>query len=271
MTSLPDGDAYLFARIRPAGGTSCAPTYGTDPGDGLLYSEYVTGAFSNVATYSAPAPGNYLVCAWLEDLSDSGPPASAVVSVRPAVLGIAASAPGRVTVRSPFAVSVNYRAEVPRYLTVLVARVPNCSVSSAALRGISESAVEVANRTEVSGTGSVSGTVRLDAAGIYLVCGFLEEDPFGSAAAQYVVQAATVTVSRPAPALKSCGNLGGRRNIRSIRARNVSCANARNVARRWGNRRRAPRRLGIYRCSASRSVAMCTAGARQVKFRFGRR
>jgi hypothetical protein len=271
-TSLPDGYGYLYARIRPAGGTPCAPTYDTDPGTRLLSIEQVTGNFSNVATYTPPAAADYLVCAWIEDrfTSDSGPPASAVVTVRPAILQIATVAPSRVNVGVPFAVTVNYRSEVPRFLTVLVARATSCSVSSEAFRGTTTGAVEVADDLAASGSGTTSGTVRLDTPGLYLVCGYLEEEQFGSAAAQYVAPAVAIVVSRPAP-VRKCRAVGGRRHIRAVRARAVSCAGARTLARQWGLRRRAPSQLGVYRCSAAHRVVTCTASAsRQVKFTFGR-
>ena len=272
VSSLPNGDGELYARIRPAGGTPCAPTYRTDPGTQLLYFEDVTGSFSNVATYTPPAPGDYLVCAWLEDEpSDTGPPASAVVTVRPAVLQISAVAPQQVNVGVPFAVTVNYRSEVPRFLTVLVARASTCSVSSDAFRGTTTGAVEVANDLEASGSGTKTGTVSLDAPGSYLVCGFLEEEQFGSAAAEFVAPPVAIVVSRPAPRFKQCGYIGGRRNIRDVRARVVSCPSARSLARRWASRRRAPRRLGAYRCFVASRIVTCTAGSSQVKFTLGRR
>ncbi len=75
----------------------------------------------------------------------------------------------------------------------------------------------------------------------------------------------------PAALFKSCGYVGGRRNIRNVRARNVTCASAKTLARRWANRRRAPRQLGSYRCFAQSGNVTCIAGTRQVRFRFGRR
>lgn len=272
VTSLSDGEGELFAKIRPVGGTPCAPTWDSDPGASILSYESVQGSFSDTATYTAPAPGDYLVCAWLGDGflgSDSGPPASSQVTVRPAILQISATAPATVRQGVPFAVTVSYRAEVPRYLTVLVSRASSCSVSSDALRGISASTVEVADDTQVSGSGSVTGTVRIDDVGTYLICGFMEEEEFGTAAAELVTHAATFTVSPRAPALRSCGNVGGRRHIQNVRARNVSCGSATSVARRWGSRRRAPRQLGPYRCFAQSGVVTCTAGSAQVRFRFG--
>jgi hypothetical protein len=51
----------------------------------------------------------------------------------------------------------------------------------------------------------------------------------------------------------------------------VPCVEARSLARRWGASRRAPRRIGAYRCFAHLGRATCTAGSAQVRFRYGRR
>ena len=273
VTGLDNGDGELDAEIRPAGGAPCAPTPQLDPGDSVRISESrVSGPFSVAGSYAAAAPGDYLICAWISDnITEWGLPGSATVTVRPAVFQIAATAPGRVQRLTPFVVTVNYTAEVPRYLTVLVARASNCSISSDGLRAISRSTFEITDDNAVSGVGSLNGTVRVEDTGTYLVCGFFEESSYGTAAAQVVTQLATVVVGQPAPAFRSCGNVGGPRQIRNVRARSVSCSNAKALARRWGRRARAPRTLGSYRCRASSGVVTCTAGSRQVKFRFGRR
>lgn len=275
VTSLSSGNGYLYASIRPTGGVPCAPTPDSDPGE-RIYLEggsfrSVAGRFSLNASYVAAASGDYLICAWIEDgYEEWGPPASATVSVRAPMQQIVVSAPPTVRRGTPFTVTVSYLAEVPRYLTVLVVRASSCSVSSDAVRAISTHTIEIADDAQISGLGTRSGTARLDDVGTYLVCGFLEESPYGSAAAQFVMPAAPVVVRPPGARFRSCGNVGGPRRVRDVRARNAPCRSAKALARRWGNRRQAPRRLGSYRCSARSGRVTCSSRSARVTFRFGR-
>jgi hypothetical protein len=276
VTSLGAGGGYIQARIRPAGGPPCAPNQGDDPGDrvdfGGALADSIDGPFRSTGSYVADDPRDYVICAWvLDGLGESGPPSTARVTVRPPALRITATAPSNVRRGVPFAVAVAYLAEVPRYLSIVVVRATNCSISADALLGISAAPAILVDGKEVSGIGALTAGVRAEEEGTYLVCGFLDENIYGVAAAQLVQQLATVTVARPAATFRACGDVGGRRHIRNVRARSVSCRNAKALARRWGQRARAPRTLGSYRCRASSGIVTCTAGSRQVRFRFGRR
>lgn len=274
VSGLRFGDAYLYVKVRRAGGTPCAPVQRSDPGESVVRFEDVSDVFTYTASYTAPEPGEYLICAWLEEAisGDSGPPASAGMTVRAAVLELAAAAPRTVAQRTPFAVDVAYRAEVPRYLTVLLARTASCSVGSSALRGISSSTLTIVDAAQVSGAGRLRSTARIDDTGTYRLCGFFDEQhpDLARSVAGRVVALGTVVVGRPAAAFRSCGRVGGPRNVRSVRARSVGCTAARSIARRWGRARRAPRRVGAYRCFARSGAVTCTAGRAQVRFRFGR-
>jgi hypothetical protein len=276
VTTLPDGEGYVEARIRPGTRTPCAATERDDPGESVLFrpilSNRVLGAFSISGSFVADTPGDYLICAWVEDeYGESGPPTAAAMSVRRPALRITANAPATATPGAAVAVTVDYAAEVPRYLTVLVVRASNCAASARDLRLMTVDPIVVApGDTPVSGTGSVTASVRLQRVGTYLVCGFLDEYLFGSSVAQLAVRAATIVVGRPAAAWRSCGAIGGRRRVRDVRARGVSCISARALARRWGRARSAPRRLGAYRCVVRSGRVSCTAGQAQVRFRFGR-
>ena len=274
VTSLGPGGGYIRARIRPAGGPPCAPDENADPGTavdfGGAFADSIEGPFRSVGSYVADEPRDYLICAWVLDaLGETGPPSAAMVTVRPPVLRIAIRAPATARTGRPFTVRVDYQAEVPRYLTVLVVRSPGCSRSGDALLGLTVDSGVVADDAEVSGIGSLTSTVRLARPGRHLVCGFLDENISGSAVAQLVAPAATVAVARPLPRLRSCGSAGGRRAIHSVRARSVPCAAAKRLARRWGARR-APRRVGAYRCVARSGAVTCTGGAAQVRFRYRR-
>lgn len=180
VSALPNGTGYVDARIRPGTARPCAPTELADPGDAINFgppgSGSVSGAFSLAGTYTADAPGEYRICAWIGDqFLASGPPVSATMTVRPPVLRIAATAPPSVAPGEPFEVAVDYEAEVPRYLTVLVVRDTRCPVTSRSLGAIFGQPGIVADNLEVSGPGSVAGTVRLARPGAYLVCGYLDK------------------------------------------------------------------------------------------------
>lgn len=272
MSSLRYGEGYLSARIRPGTQTPCATSESADPGDPVSLNGPVRieGAFNIAGRYTADAPGDFLICVWvLGEGLQSGPPTAATMTVRPPVLRITAAAPGRVAIGDPFEVTVDYEAEVPRYLTVLVRPATRCPVASRNLGAIFGQPTIVADNAEVVGPGSLTHTIRLARAGTYVVCGYLDKRALGSAVAQLNVKAATITV--PGPAFRACGSAGGRRHIRDVRARNLSCAAARSLARRWGARRPAPRRLGTYRCFARRGSVTCTAGQAQARFRYARR
>jgi hypothetical protein len=242
VTALRDGDGYVEARIRPGVQAPCAATERQDPGDPVLFSPpaygRVSGAFSVVGSYVADEPGEYRICAWIEDeFAASGPPVSTTVTVRPPVLRLTATAPRRVSIGEPFAITVDYQAEVSRYLTVLVVRGTRCAITSRNLGAISGQPAIVADDVEVTGPGSVTGTLRVAQAGTYAVCAYLDELFLGSKQADLVVKAATIAVVSPRPAFRACANVGGRRHIRHVRAHNVSCGAARSLARRWGARR----------------------------------
>ena len=130
VTTLPDGEGYIAARIRPGTQTPCAATDLADPGDGVVIGAgRLLGAFSVAGSYTADEPGTYLVCAWITAQGDeSGPPASATVIVRPPVLRLAGTAPERVSPGEPFDVTVDYDAEVSRYLTGVVFRGTRCPI-----------------------------------------------------------------------------------------------------------------------------------------------
>jgi len=270
VTSLPGGEGYVEARIRSGLRTPCAARELQDPGERVLIgppgANHVHGAFGVVGSFEADEPGEYLICAWIADrFNESGPPAAATMIVRPPVLRLAGTAPRRVSIREPFTVTVDYVAEVARYLTVLVLRGTRCPGTSRTLGAIFGQPAVVADNAEVVGPGSAAGTVRLARAGTYTVCGYLDEQVLGSSQADLVVNAATVVVE---PLFRTCASVGRRRRIHGVRARDVSCAAARSVARRWGASRRAPRRIGAYRCFARSGRVTCTAGAAQVRFRY---
>jgi hypothetical protein len=274
-SALPDGDGFVEARIRRGTRAPCAAHESADPGDAIVVPGSVTAAFTAAGSYVADEPGDYTICAWLTDGPDeAAPPASATMTVRAPVLRLAATAPAAVQPGATFDVTVHYLSEVLRNLSVVVARASRCSVNARSLRAISAPSADLATDVDVSGIGSLTRTARLTKPGTYLVCAFLDEyidNPIlGGPAADLAARVATITVGRPAPFLRGCGAAGGRRHIRDVRAHAVSCAAARALARRWGAHRRAPRRVGAYRCAVRSGTVTCTAGAAEVGFGFTR-
>ena len=189
------------------------------------------------------------------------------MSVRAPELRIDMAAPASVNVGRPFEVTVDYFAEVPRYLSVVVARASSCSISSSALKGISSSFLSVSDEQELSGSGEIRGAVRFDEPGTYLVCGFFEKTSSG--AAQYAAVGPRVVVQAPAR-FRRCGSAGGRRHITNVRAKVTSCSAAKTLARRWG---RSPRkRVGSFSCAVRVRVVSCRASnGQRVTFLIRRR
>jgi hypothetical protein len=65
----------VFAKIRPADGGSCGPSFDSDPGGAMISGWSVDGAFSIKANLDDPIIGDYLVCMWLAGSSDDAAPA----------------------------------------------------------------------------------------------------------------------------------------------------------------------------------------------------
>jgi PASTA domain len=59
----------VYATVRPAGGSSCSPSYSADTGTSLVDGYSVNGSFSTQTTVTENTPGTYLICLWLADSS----------------------------------------------------------------------------------------------------------------------------------------------------------------------------------------------------------
>jgi hypothetical protein len=71
----------------------------------------------------------------------------------------------------------------------------------------------VVDNVAVTGAGATTATIRLEQPGTYLVCGFSRRERGAERASALAVHAATVTVPDPVITSKTCGNIGGRRDI----------------------------------------------------------
>jgi hypothetical protein len=65
VTGASEAPSSVFAKVRPSGGTGCAPTFSADVGDDLIFDKAVDGAFSIPVTTTQRTAGSYLLCLWL--------------------------------------------------------------------------------------------------------------------------------------------------------------------------------------------------------------
>jgi hypothetical protein len=65
VTGTSEAPRDLYAKVRRAGTGPCATSYDLDPGQSLISGENVNGAFMGDAITFQPAPGQYVVCAWM--------------------------------------------------------------------------------------------------------------------------------------------------------------------------------------------------------------
>ena len=72
-TGTSEAPEQVFAAVDPAGHT-CAPTYGSDSGNGVIDDDEVNGAFSATGTFSEDTAGQYVMCLWLADSSSDASP-----------------------------------------------------------------------------------------------------------------------------------------------------------------------------------------------------
>jgi hypothetical protein len=255
-TGFADDDGSLRVAGRPAGGAPCAPTYSSDPGTTLVYSQTVAGAWTTSTTVTVAEVQSYLICAWLEDAGVTQKAASATVTVRPPNLALTLTAPTRrISPGKPLTVGATWSAEVERRLHVVLVGASSCAQSYQAVLSLTSNYNALVDRS-VSGAGAESYVATLSTPGTYLACGYLEQR--SDEPAQLVAQAGnTVRVAVP-PKAKACGNPGGRRHITRVRGRVVTCSKARSVARHWGAAKHAPSRVLTLSCRAKRGVATCT-------------
>lgn len=74
VTGASEAPAYVYAKVRAAGGAPCAPSYAADSGSSVISGTEVNGAFSMSATVTQETAGSYLLCLWLADSSNDPTP-----------------------------------------------------------------------------------------------------------------------------------------------------------------------------------------------------
>jgi hypothetical protein len=86
VSSLPGGAGKVESKIRRGVSVPCAPAESQDSGD-YLDGSLVDNAYRLAVRRVADDPGDYRICAWVvDDDGASGPPATATLTVRPAML-----------------------------------------------------------------------------------------------------------------------------------------------------------------------------------------
>lgn len=65
VTGASEAPEYVYAKVRPAGGASCAPSWESDTGDSVISGIKVNGSFSEQGTTTQQEPGSYVLCLWL--------------------------------------------------------------------------------------------------------------------------------------------------------------------------------------------------------------
>jgi hypothetical protein len=90
VTGSSEAPEHVYAKIRPAGGAPCAPTYDADTGENLIEGSGVNGAYSMQATTTQAKAGQYLICLWM---AGSGNETPAIAGPQPVTFTVAAPPP----------------------------------------------------------------------------------------------------------------------------------------------------------------------------------
>ena len=183
-----DNRTVLSITVKPTGGQGCAPNASADSGTRPFETADVEEtAFSKSFNYQFANAGSYLLCAWLNDNSQTGNPvvatASLTIAVRLPHLVLSVSAPTTVQTGQTFQLVTTAQAEVTRNVSVFL--LPNtgrgCPANvSAAYSTAGESTVDFPAHGFSSGWlvdgGPFSEPVNeaLNTAGQYLVCAYVQ-------------------------------------------------------------------------------------------------
>lgn len=73
LTGVSEAPEEVFASVKPAGATSCAPTFEADSGQSVIDGDNVNGSYSVQNTYTQDSAGTYELCAWLASSASATP------------------------------------------------------------------------------------------------------------------------------------------------------------------------------------------------------
>jgi hypothetical protein len=237
-------DYNVYGTIKPVGAVGCGPTYDTDAdGDNFMYGADAEGAYSVADDAKVSQPGQYLLCAWLQEYSsDSVATAatSAIINVRSARATLAITGPTHLRIGSTANFTFSGTTEVGRQVIAHVKRDGGrpCGASSNVDDG--DNFVSGEN---VQGNYSVLDApwkYEIDDRGTYRICAWIQEgwsDTAPEAAATY-----TFTVGTPARCSTARSRVtSARRGVRSAK-RFGTRAKLRSARRELSRAKRAARR-----------------------------
>jgi hypothetical protein len=193
-------DYNVYGTIKPVGAVGCGPTYETDAdGDDFMYSVDAEGAYSVADDAKVDQPGQYLLCAWLQEYaSDSVAAAatSATVNVRSAQATLAITGPTHLRVGTTANFTFTGTTELGRQVVAHVKRDGGRPCGASANVDDGDSFMSGEN---VQGNYSVLDApwkYEIDDRGTYRICAWIQEswsDATAEAAATF-----TFTVGTPA-------------------------------------------------------------------------
>jgi hypothetical protein len=184
-------DAYLYVKDRPAGGSTCAPTYGADSGNEIVSAETVAAGSNDIRqTVNWSNAGRYLFCMWIATSSDdpNSQVFSQAVKFRPPRASIAFGHPSRVAVNQAATLRFYGSSEAPRALFV---KERAAGGAGCAPTYDSDSGNELIRAKSVNGGYNETYVRTFDKAGTYLYCVWLADssaDTRSVARASYVLR-----------------------------------------------------------------------------------
>jgi len=237
-------DYSVYGTIKPVGAVGCGPTYDTDAdGDDFMFSVDAEGAYTVADDAKVTQPGQYLLCAWLQEYSSDSVAAaatSAIVNVRSARASLAITGPTQLRIGSTANFNFTGTTEVGRQIHATVKRDGGrpCGTSSTVDEGDS-----FVWWQSVQGNYSVldaPSKYEIDDRGTYRICAWVQEessDTAPEAAATY-----TFTVGTPARCSTARSRVSSaRRSVRSAK-RFGTRAKQRSARRELSRAKRAARR-----------------------------
>lgn len=169
-----DAPNAVTVSIRAAGGAPCAATDATESGSEILDRNVPAGPYAPSATYTAQAPGDYLLCGYLGS-SSSAPPAAATsktITVRANRATLAITAPPTAIPDQPVVFTFQGATEVSRSLFATIKPAGGTACGSAYSTDVGGR--DVVFSTSIQGAYSVPRSQSLTA-GAYLLCSWVQE------------------------------------------------------------------------------------------------
>lgn len=251
---------HVSVTIKPAGSLSCAVNRGADEpvSDSVVSAstDDVAGTVSN--TVARDAPGDYVLCAYLQSGHDATVPAAVSgpvsVTVRPARASISLAFPPRVDPGQPFPVSAAVTAEVFRYL--FVEAMPDGGRGCGAAAVITTPALIA---RPVQGVQTVSDERPApEAGGRYLLCGFVQEGGWDTAAD--AIATGTFSVG-PDPCVAAKAAL--KQALKTLRLADAAVKRFRKLVKRKPKTYRASYKMAVRtRANARKPLAAARTGVR---------